>query len=86
MTLGLFLLQHQENINLLKFRFCRTGFGAAISTKNYINSGLYVAPRVGYQMKNTELYLGFQNISSRYKDHGPYWHDDRLILERSILE
>lgn len=57
--------------------FVGLDLGAAISTKNYINSGLYIAPRVGYQMKNVELYLGFQNISSRYKNHGGYyWYDD----------
>lgn len=63
--------------------FVGLDLGAAISTKNYINSGLYVAPRVGYQLKNTELYLGFQNIGSKYKDHGPgpdpRWHgNDRF--------
>jgi hypothetical protein len=56
--------------------FVGLDLGAAISTRDYINSGLYVAPRVGYQMKKAELYLGFQSISSKYKDHGPYWYDD----------
>lgn len=54
--------------------FVGLDLGAAISTKNYINSGLYVAPRVGYQMKNVELYLGFQNISSKYKNRDYYWY------------
>jgi hypothetical protein len=57
--------------------FVGLDLGAAISTRDYINSGLYVAPRVGYQLKNTELYLGFQNIGSKYKD--PYWRgNDRF--------
>jgi hypothetical protein len=58
--------------------FVGLDLGAAISTKDYINSGLYVAPRVGYQMKNVELYLGFQNISSRYKnrDYVYDWRDN----------
>ena len=56
--------------------FVGLDLGAAISTRDYINSGLYVAPRVGYQMKNGELYLGYQNISTRYKNHGGYWYDD----------
>lgn len=55
--------------------FVALDLGAAISTDNDRNSGLYVAPKVGYQMKNTELYLGFQNISSKYKNHNGYhWH------------
>lgn len=59
--------------------FVGLDLGAGISTRNYINSGLYVAPRVGYQMKNTELYLGFQSVSSKYKGRGPYWYgDDRF--------
>ncbi|SHL66883.1 hypothetical protein [Chryseobacterium polytrichastri] len=56
--------------------FVGLDLGAAISTKDYINSGLYIAPRVGYQMKRTELYLGFQNISSKYKNHDHYWFGD----------
>ncbi|SIQ34145.1 hypothetical protein SAMN05880574_110104 [Chryseobacterium sp. RU37D] len=59
--------------------FVEMDLGAAISTRNYINSGLYIAPRVGYQMKNAELYLGFQNISSKHKHYDYYWFgDDRF--------
>lgn len=68
-----------------KYRFSKIplfvglDLGAAISTKDYINSGLYIAPRVGYQVKNIELYLGFQNISSKYKYRDYYWdHNDRF--------
>lgn len=56
--------------------FVGLDLGAAISTKDYINSGLYIAPRVGYQMKRAELYLGFQNIASKYKNHDYYWYGD----------
>jgi hypothetical protein len=59
--------------------FVGLDLGAAISTKDYINSGLYVAPRVGYQMKRAELYLGFQNVSSKYKNRDYYWdRNDRF--------
>ncbi|WP_027381592.1 hypothetical protein [Chryseobacterium daeguense] len=56
--------------------FVGLDLGAAISTRDYINSGLYVAPRVGYQMKSTELYIGFQNIGSKRKNHNGYWYND----------
>lgn len=57
--------------------FVALDLGAAISTNSDRNSGLYIAPKVGYQMKNTELYLGFQNISTRYKYYDGYWGNYR---------
>lgn len=69
-----------------KYRFSKIplfvglDLGAAISTNSNINTGFYIQPKVGYQMKNTEFYLGFQNVSSGSKHHrgyyeGYYWDD-----------
>jgi len=44
--------------------FVGLDLGGAISTKDGINSGLYIYPKVGYQMPNAELYLGYQNIET----------------------
>ncbi|KUJ53194.1 hypothetical protein [Chryseobacterium sp. JAH] len=59
--------------------FVALDLGAAISTRDYINSGLYIAPKVGFQMRNAELYLGFQSISSKYRNRDYYWNgNDRF--------
>ncbi|QQV04352.1 MULTISPECIES: hypothetical protein [Chryseobacterium] len=48
--------------------FVGLDLGGAISTKDGVDSGLYVYPKVGYQMSNAELYLGYQNIGSERRD------------------
>lgn len=64
-----------------KYRFSKIplfvglDLGAAISTNSNINTGFYIQPKVGYQMKNTEFYLGFQNISSGGKHRRDYYYD-----------
>jgi len=44
--------------------FVGLDLGGAISTSEGIDSGLYVYPKVGFQMSTAEIYLGYQNIGS----------------------
>ncbi len=53
--------------------FVGLDLGGAISTKDGIDSGLYVYPKVGFQLPKAELYLGYQNIGSERGD----WDRDR---------
>ena len=55
--------------------FVGLDLGGAISVKDGINSGLYVYPKVGFQLPKAELYLGYQNIGSERPD----WYGNRRI-------
>ncbi|MCI3935954.1 hypothetical protein MQX03_02010 [Chryseobacterium aahli] len=48
--------------------FVGLDLGGAISTKDGVDSGLYVYPKVGFQLPKAELYLGYQNIGSERRD------------------
>ncbi|PQA92739.1 hypothetical protein SAMN05421796_11077 [Chryseobacterium piscicola] len=56
--------------------FVGLDLGGAISTKDGINSGIYVYPKVGFQLPKAELYLGYQNVGS---ERGDWERRDRRI-------
>lgn len=56
--------------------FVGLDLGGAISTKDGIDSGIYVYPKVGFQLSRAEVYLGYQNIGS---ERGDWERRDRRI-------
>lgn len=57
-----------------KYSFSRAPIGVgldlgyAISTADNVNGGLYALPKFFYNMPTGELYVGYQSVSSKYKN------------------